>query len=58
VTAAERQALEKRLENWWLHLTPAQEQRLLHWVDDFGRYVNNCERRGWRQLWAWVSGDL
>lgn len=49
---------EKRLERWWLELTPDQEDRLLNWVFDFGHFYSNCERRGMRQLWAWISGEL
>lgn len=49
---------EKRLERWWLELTPEQEDKLLNWVFDFGHFWNHCERRGLRQLWAWIKGDL
>jgi hypothetical protein len=49
---------EARLERWWLELTPDQEDRLLDWVFDFGHYSTVCERRGIRQLWAWLTGTL
>lgn len=49
---------EQRLERWWLELTPDQEERLLNWVFDFGHFHQTCERRGSRQLWAWITGNL
>lgn len=39
-------------------LTDEEIDRLLESVREFSHYYEVCERRGTRQLWAWITGRL
>jgi len=58
MTPKQKADLEKRLEQWWLNMTPAQEERILHWVFDFGEFHDRAVRSWLSQSWAWITGNL
>lgn len=58
MNATQRDALNRRLENWWLNMTPAQEERLLNWVFDFGEFHQRSVRSWGNQALAWITGRL